>query len=472
MFPDLNDFPLLSAYLRAENGDPGAINTTIHPNDEMLQHVGDSDQQDLDHLLVHYFRTGQSMCSTIEQIARWRFGSFHRVSRLLDFASGYGRLTRFLVRKIPRERITIAEINAEAVDFQVQQFNVEGLPSVSDPAGFVCEKRFDVIFVASLFTHLPQETFGRWLERLWSLLNPRGVLLFSVHGQKTFSYTGQAAAEGHFVYDASPHSRCLDPAEYGNTYVSDAFLAESIGDRSFIRLKRGLMNFQDLCVAVPEVSCDFSTLAYDSGAEGRLDILSVGAEGKVDLCGWVASRYVPLVRLEIRVGDALIGTVSSFYERRDVEAFHGEGAYLWSGWQFSFNLDDFSLSLNDIVTVWAITRTTRSLLFIATIGTAAFRSRYGEWVRAGRNRLLDQIRDAEERHQREREVLQQQRDGLQQHIDRLEAYKISLEEGAAALQYDKHVLETRIRAMEASRFWKMRNHWFRFKRRIGLTSEE
>jgi uncharacterized protein YchJ len=32
--------------------------------------------------------------------------------------------------------------------------------------------------------------------------------------------------------------------------------------------------------------------------------------------------------------------------------------------------------------------------------------------------------------------------------------------------------EARIAAMEASRFWKMRNAWFRTKRMLGLTREE
>jgi hypothetical protein len=32
-------------------------------------------------------------------------------------------------------------------------------------------------------------------------------------------------------------------------------------------------------------------------------------------------------------------------------------------------------------------------------------------------------------------------------------------------------LETRIAAMRASRFWKMRDRWFAVKRRLGLTDE-
>lgn len=467
MFPDLSEFPLLSAYLRAELGEVDAIDTTIHPNDEMLQPAGDPDQQDLDHFLIHYFRAGLSMRSTVEQIVRWRFGGFDGVGSLLDFASGYGRLTRFLLPKLGGKRITVADINPEAVEFQAQQFGVEGLLSFTNPSDFVCEKRFDMIFVASLFTHLPEQTFGAWLERLSSFLNRGGVFVFSVHGGQTFSWTGRAEADGHFVYDPSPQSGHLDVADYGNTYASDDFLREVIGDRSFIRLRRGLMNFQDLCIVVPESNNDFSGLDYDSGADGRLDIVSIANDGTVQLAGWAASRHAPVEGVEIIAGKTRLGAVAPMAQRADVEAFYREPAYLRSGWEFSIKPSDHTVSFDEILMIRAVTRSGRSLLFIGTFGTAAYRSRYGQWVRARHVGLLERL-DLEARHRQELDALVK---ALQQQIDHLTTQKALLEEHAAGLQYQSHVLETRARAMEASRFWKMRNQWFRLKRFMRLTTE-
>ena len=49
---------------------------------------------------------------------RWRFGSLERVGKILDFASGYGRVTRFLVRDVPPELVWVADVYADGVRFQ------------------------------------------------------------------------------------------------------------------------------------------------------------------------------------------------------------------------------------------------------------------------------------------------------------------------------------------------------------------
>ncbi|MGO9954693.1 MAG: hypothetical protein ACLP50_01710 [Solirubrobacteraceae bacterium] len=44
-------------------------------------------------------------------------------------------------------------------------------------------RRFDLVFVASPFTYLPDRAFGAWLSKLWELVAPGGVLAFSVHDE-------------------------------------------------------------------------------------------------------------------------------------------------------------------------------------------------------------------------------------------------------------------------------------------------
>jgi phage shock protein A len=92
-------------------------------------------------------------------------------------------------------------------------------------------------------------------------------------------------------------------------------------------------------------------------------------------------------------------------------------------------------------------------------------------VRSGRDRLLAQLREAEQRHGEERAALQHQCAVLQQRIEHLEMQRTMLEESISALRYEMQLLQTRMKAMEASRFWKMRNQWFRVKRLLRLTSE-
>ena len=53
------------------------------------------------------------------------------------------------------------EILRDAVRFQEQMFGVNSLQSTTEPERFDCDRTFDCIFVASLFTHLPEATFFR-----------------------------------------------------------------------------------------------------------------------------------------------------------------------------------------------------------------------------------------------------------------------------------------------------------------------
>ena len=64
-----------------------------------------------------YFATGRQIFDAVQGVVAWRFGGFGAVRSLFDFASGYGRSTRFLVEALPPGKITVAEIDPGAVRF-------------------------------------------------------------------------------------------------------------------------------------------------------------------------------------------------------------------------------------------------------------------------------------------------------------------------------------------------------------------
>jgi SAM-dependent methyltransferase len=101
--------------------------------------------------LWKYFADGLQILNLVQDIARKKCGSLMNIRSFLDFASGYGRFTRFLVKELPRERVWVSDIYENAVEFQQQQFGVHGLESVPDPEDYRCDHRFDFIFVASYF---------------------------------------------------------------------------------------------------------------------------------------------------------------------------------------------------------------------------------------------------------------------------------------------------------------------------------
>jgi SAM-dependent methyltransferase len=46
------------------------------------------------------------------------------------------------------------------------------------------DRTFDFVYALSVFTHLTEDSARRWLAELVRILKPRGMLLFTVHGER------------------------------------------------------------------------------------------------------------------------------------------------------------------------------------------------------------------------------------------------------------------------------------------------
>lgn len=207
---------------------------------------------------AEYFTSGCMMDKAIENIFESINYSFDGINSFLDFACGYGRFTRFLIQRLNRERIVVSDIDKNAVDFCVKTFGVRGFYSVSDPDMLEHKDGYDVIFVASLFSHLALPFWTAWFEQLYNMLNDEGLLILSTHGNYCFDLldTGskirtKKVKEGFHYLEQSETSR-LSTKEYGTTYVDRNFvenfalLKDPMATISFY--PRGLWNFQDIYV--------------------------------------------------------------------------------------------------------------------------------------------------------------------------------------------------------------------------------
>ena len=236
-----------------------------------------------------YFRAGASMMDVIERVASWHFGSLSKVGSFLDFAAGYGRSTRFLVEYLSPDRVTVGEIQSDALEFQAREFGVSTLQSTTDPAALPASRSYDFVFVASLFTHLPRVTFGPWLATLWQMVAPGGVLVFSVHD--AVLDTQEAEWEDGFAFLSANEVAALDTEQYGTNFTTEAFvrerLWESIGDDAAdaVRLPKGLCFMQDLWV-VTRGTRNPDPLVFENGPNGALDSLEVDGREFI-LSGWV-----------------------------------------------------------------------------------------------------------------------------------------------------------------------------------------
>jgi SAM-dependent methyltransferase len=327
--------PHVAAFVRRLSERTGPFPTIIHPGDEMYRYHLAMAGQSPDTAAVHYFATGEQIFRAAAQILEWRFGSLDRVSSLLDFASGYGRTTRFLARVLAPERIVVTEIDPGAARFQEEAFGVRGVGTGSEPASFRIERAFDAILAVSFFSHLPAGRFETWLATLYGRLAPGGILVFSVHGMALLPGLEKDPVTGIVFRPVSETSR-LDGSEYGTSYVSPEFVRGVAGraapGASLHGFPFGLTGFQDLYVLVRPPVPPLPPLWLDRYPWGALDGSEI-RNGIVSIQGWAAGdagERPPAVRLML--GEASAGFLP------------GEGPVgSQRRWSFGFRVDEIEL---------------------------------------------------------------------------------------------------------------------------------
>lgn len=313
-----------------------AFHFEVSREDEMFLHAFAGYKGNAGRTWVNYLLQGEQMLAQVRQVAEWAFGGWFGVGRFLDFASGYGRFTRHLIEELPAERIVVSDVCEDAVRFQRERFGVAAVPSSTDPADSKLDGTFDLIYVSSLFSHLPMRTFRAWLAKLISLLSPHGLLLFSTNGT--------APGDPDFVFRPESESRTLDSAEYGTTLVSAAFvrrcLSEVGGDRQVLRrIEHGHIGYQDLYVVAGSARTDLSSLPLRRGLSGHVDGGWMDERGVVHMHGWATDFDSARadVRLEVFADERLVQTWSPDRDRPDVAQLFGATA-LRSGWTTEFSL--------------------------------------------------------------------------------------------------------------------------------------
>jgi SAM-dependent methyltransferase len=423
---------MVAALLRARVPRWQELDRTIDERDDMLDFALQVFDRDRDVALTSYFQNGLEQFEVVKQIAAWR-GTPPR--RMLDFASGYGRLTRFLVHQQLAGEITVSDILEGGMEFQAAQFGVRTILSASSPSDFVTPAKYDLIFVASLFTHLPPATFTPWLRRLASLLEPEGLLLFSVHDE---SIAPAKVSEG-IAFETYSESRVLDVSDYGSTWVTERYVREQVGDLACVRLPRALSNWQDLYV-VSHAPLDH--VSFRRPPKGFIERCEITPEG-VRFSGWGTSVDEEADRVEVRIDDAVAATTREFHPRPDVAAAHHSEAATHSGFQLVVPHAAVRSFRYQTATVSVFSReNAERILFHGTIDSAT-----GSAAKE-RARVIEQ------------------------NMVRAATIIAELEHRNAVLEHQRNELDRTIAAMKQSKFWKARERWFAIKRAAGWTKEE
>ena len=411
----------------------------VDPADEMLGFLRDLHGGDAEQALCTYYMSGASVAAVQLEVLRWRFGEAENARSVLDFASGYGRVTRFLLDELPPEAITASDVLAGAMDHQRRVLGVRTQPSSLRPEELALPAGFDAILVSSLFTHLPEERVVAWLRALLALLAPGGVLAFSTHDLAILPAERRPAAGVHFEpLNEIPE---LATADYGSTWMDEtavrAALAATGIQHAAVRYPLAVCSYQDLWVVVPDPGESFAGLALQSEPEVIVEECAFTG-GEVHVAGWAAARHGSVVAVEALLDGELLGVARVGAPRPDVARARGPAAAT-SGWGVRAPRPPGSSVSDSVLVLRAVDgRGGRHVVSAGRMTAAMLRARALEV-----HRLREEKHSLECDHDAEREEARR----------------------------ELSALRSRVAAMEASRFWKLRDAWFRIKRALRWTDE-
>lgn len=239
--------------------------SNIQGNDEIMQFALDfmSEKAALRyyHAVGMYLQGGEGNVDDVERVLGDAGFSLRQAESFLEFACGYGRLTRHFVCRMSPSKITVSDIDHEGVDFVKKEFGVNGFYSVTAADELLHSQTYDVIVVVSLFSHLSPYDWVPWLHRLYEMLNAGGFLFFSTLGMHAYGAIGESEreargfeekADGFFYSEENETRGRLAGDRYGAAYVTEDYVERVVSSSSAGRLVNfspaALNNFQDAYV--------------------------------------------------------------------------------------------------------------------------------------------------------------------------------------------------------------------------------
>jgi SAM-dependent methyltransferase len=149
------------------------VSRDVHPSDRMSSHHG--------HDWAKYELVGASAIRVV--FAALSLTPTREVRRLLDFGSGYGRVSRHFQTFLPDAERFVADIDEEASGFCAERFRGIAVPSSRDFGRLDLPGDLDLIWVGSVFTHVTFDRMEQLFRSLAGRLAPGGTLVATFHGE-------------------------------------------------------------------------------------------------------------------------------------------------------------------------------------------------------------------------------------------------------------------------------------------------
>jgi SAM-dependent methyltransferase len=161
----------------------GSLRLDLAPDDGMY-HGNDG----------HYLSCGASALNVM--LAALQLANVQAPKSILDFGAGAGRVTRWLRAAFPVASISACDLREQDMSFCRSVFLADTWISGIDIDELNSPRKYDIIWVGSVLTHLSADNSVKLIRKLLCWLNAGGLLVASTHGR--FALTRQDG--GHFTY--------------------------------------------------------------------------------------------------------------------------------------------------------------------------------------------------------------------------------------------------------------------------------
>lgn len=228
----------------------------VHHDDMIFQFlVNNPSFKTIEQAVKYYFYDGVSSAKKLQNLLVSKLGlKLTSDTSLLEFASGYGCVTRHLVKELAPIKIVSCDIHEAACTFLDSAIGVKTILSATNPEDLNVENNsFDVVFALSFFSHMPDHSWGRWLKSLYGKVKPGGYLIFTTQGMASRKYyKNPIISDNGIWFTPNSEQKDLDVADYGNTIVTTEYVEKAVGNilhqKIFHLVEAGWWEHQDLYV--------------------------------------------------------------------------------------------------------------------------------------------------------------------------------------------------------------------------------
>jgi hypothetical protein len=202
------------------------VNAQISPDDDIFRFFANHPTSS--NPVRDYLADGWRTMVELQDILDLYSLTLSRCNGFLEFASGHGRFTRHLCKKLAPGQLVVSDVVPGSVDFLKDTMVVQGFYSSTDPAAVQIPGQHQIIFVLSLFSHLPAQAWGPWLQVLYQALAPDGLLIFSTHGAKCARMESIDWGVEEYRFYPYSESNALDGQLYGCAYASIDYVLRAV----------------------------------------------------------------------------------------------------------------------------------------------------------------------------------------------------------------------------------------------------